>query len=482
MKKLVAILMTLTLLLSVAPIALAEDVPTITMMLICGSVPGDKAMVEEELSKITREKIGCNVEFICMEIGNAATQTNLLLSGGDSTMDVYVALSFSQTYLTVVNNGQALQLDELLAPYMDDIKATLGESVVDAGYVNGKLYGLPRLLDQASTAVFNLRADIAAEFGYKNGDKVTLDELTTLFSNIRAAYPETPVIGPMNGGPNMSDTRVDRLGNNLGVLTNYGQTTTVSNYFESEEYTDLVAHIKQWKDMGAYMPDLLNMTDAPSDYIPAGRAFGCFASHFSAELNGIWATQNFGVEMASLQIYEDAVATTPGAYYCVNPATKNADKCAAFVALMATDKDVVNLLVNGIEGVHYQVLEDGSAAYLDGKNVATTGWCMGYSWMALNSTLSAPFNYPADYYQQMIAANNSANRSLAFGCQFDLTGVADAVSACSNVVNQYANAILSGAVDDIDATVAAFQQALRNAGIDEIIAAKQVQLDAFLAK
>ena len=458
----------------------ARAVPTISLMVVCGTTPPDADAVAEKLSEITREKIGCNVEFITMEIGNVAQQLNLLLSGGDDTLDVFMA-GISVPYSTIVNNGQALSLDTLMEPYAEEVKTALGEKVYESGRVNGELYGIGRLLDQASTTCYNLRRDIAEEFGYKNGDKVDLAELTELFGKVREKYPDTPLIGPMNGVPSIGDSRIDSLGNKLGVLDNYGQDTTVTNYYESAGYEELVGYFKQWKEMGCYMADILNVTDAPIDYIPSGKAFGCFASHFSAEMNGIWSSQNFGTDIASLQIYEDAVAITPGAYECINPATKNPEAAAALIYLMATDPDVENLLINGIEGQHYQVLEDNTATYVDGKDISTTGWCLGYSWTALNSTISIPFEYPADYYDRMLAANKNAQQSKAFGCQFDLTGVSDAVSACTNVVNQYENALSGGAVEDFDATLAQFQQGLRDAGIDEIVAAKQEQLDAFLA-
>lgn len=456
------------------------EVPTISLMVICGTIPPDADAVAEKLSEITREKIGCNVEFVTMEIGNVAQQLNLLLSGGDDTLDVFMA-GVSVPYSTVVNNGQALSLDTLMEPYAEEMKAALGENVYEAGRVNGELYGIGHLLDQASTACYNLRGDIATEFGYKNGDKIDLAELTELFGEIREKYPDTPLIGPMNGVPNIGDSRVDSLGNKLGVLDNYGQDTTVTNYYESAGYEELVGYFKQWKEMGCYMPDILNITDAPIDYIPVGKAFGCFAGHFSAEMNGIWSSQNFGTEIASLQIYEDAVAVTPWGYECINPATKNPEAAAGLIYLMATDADVENLIINGIEGQHYQVLEDDTATYVDGKDISSTGWCLGYSWTAQNSTLSVPFEYPADYFDRLINANKDAYQSKAFGCQFDLTSVSDAVSACTNVVNQYENALAGGAVEDFDATLDQFQQALRDAGIDEIIAAKQEQLDAFLA-
>ena len=55
------------------------EVPTISLMVVCGTTPPDADAVAEKLSEITREKIGCNVEFITMEIGNVAQQLNLLL-------------------------------------------------------------------------------------------------------------------------------------------------------------------------------------------------------------------------------------------------------------------------------------------------------------------------------------------------------------------------------------------------------------------
>lgn len=456
------------------------DLPTITLELICGSIPSETESVEQAVSEITKD-YGFKVSFIPIEIANTSTQLNLLLSGGDSTLDVYMAGS-GITYGTVVNNGQALDLTDLLADYSDEMKKALGEDVYNAGLIGGKLYGVAHLLDQASTPVYNLRGDIASKYGYKNGDKIDLAELNELFAKIHADYPDTPLIGPMNGVPNIGDSRVDKLGDNLGVLGNYGQDTKVIDYYSSDYFKELVGYFKTWSENGYYIPDILNVTDAPSDYIPNGKCFGCFAGHFSAEMNGIWASQNYGCDMASLQIYPDATAVTPWAYECVNPACAHPKEAATLIYLLATNSDIENLIINGIEGQDYQVLDDGSAAYVDGKDVASTGWCMGYSWTAVNSTISIPFNYPADYYDQLLAANANAKKSKAFGCQFDETSVSDQITACTNVVNQYYNALEGGAVTDFDATLEEFTSALKSSGIDDIIACKQQQLDAYLAK
>ena len=131
-------------------------------------------------------------------------------------------------------------------------------------------------------------------------------------------------------------------------------------------------------------------------------------------MNGIWSSQNFGVETAALQVYDDAVAVTPGAYYCINPNTKNPEECAGLLYLMATDPDVVNLLVNGVEGLDYRVLDDedngGShAVYLEEQGRFLHWLVHGYSWTALNSSISLPFEYPLNYFDLMLEANSSAS-------------------------------------------------------------------------
>ena len=49
----------------------------------------------------------------------------------------------------------------------------------------------------------------------------------------------------------------------------------------------------------------------------------------------------------------------------------------------------------------------------------------------------------------------------------------------TNVINQYLNSLMSGSVE-VESTLEAFNKALYDAGMQNIIDAKQAQLDAFL--
>ena len=73
----------------------------------------DADKVEDALNEIMREKAGAEIELVGIEFANWATQLNLMLTGGDNSLDL-----FSSFWYTSVNNlaanGQAMPLDDLL--------------------------------------------------------------------------------------------------------------------------------------------------------------------------------------------------------------------------------------------------------------------------------------------------------------------------------------------------------------------------------
>ena len=90
------------------------------------------------------------------------------------------------------------------------------------------------------------------------------------------------------------------------------------------------------------------------------------------------------------------------------------------------------------------------------------------------------FDTPTYFWDLAEQTNKEAIPSKALGFSFDPSPVADQVTACTNVYNQYYLPLINGEVN-IDEILPVFQQALRDAGIDAIVAEKQAQLDTWLA-
>ena len=102
---------------------------------------------------------------------------------------------------------------------------------------------------------------------------------------------------------------------------------------------------------------------------------------------------------------------------------------------------------------------------------------MGTFWP--NITISAPWKPDApDTYQGWLDANDTCFKSPALGFVFDPSEVADEINACSALCEQYVNSLLLD-VGDTDALYAKFLSELQAAGIDDIIACKQEQLNAW---
>ena len=56
------------------------------------------------------------------------------------------------------------------------------------------------------------------------------------------------------------------------------------------------------------------------------------------------------------------------------------------------------------------------------------------------------------------------------------------MTACTNVVKQYCVHVEENGQEDVDAAIAELNQALKSAGLEDIIQAKQEQYDEFLAQ
>ena len=149
--------------------------------------------------------------------------------------------------------------------------------------------------------------------------------------------------------------------------------------------------------------------------------------------------------------------------------------------LMSTDEKVARYFILGIEGVHYNVDEKGIARRPEGVTQNNSTWNQDCPWFYPNQCLSIPLETEmTTYYTDMLDAPNHAKFSQAMGFVFDSAPVYDQMAACTTVVAEYRDALLYGLVD-VDTYLEKFNEELKAAGIDEIIAEEQKQFDAWLA-
>lgn len=150
-----------------------------------------------------------------------------------------------------------------------------------------------------------------------------------------------------------------------------------------------------------------------------------------------------------------------------------------FLNLLHTDKTVVNLCVFGIEGKHYKKVSDNVISLIDPKN---SGYNPGNNWMFgcqfLDYLMENENPKKWDLFKEF-AKKAIPDRLMGF--VFDPEPVKTEIAACTNVYNQYAGPLASGAMD-VDDMLPKYIADLKAAGGEKLMAEKQRQIDAFLAE
>lgn len=433
----------------------------------------DAPEVQDAINAITEEKYGISFELLFVPMGNWTQQSNLLLTGDE----VDITAVFSTPLLTYVNNGQLADLTEYYANASDEFKAVWSDDEIAGTSINGRIYAIPNMRNFGNYFGLNIDSEIAAEMGIVDGQTLTMEEVDALLARIHEAYPDRYAMAPHSTDCLMTEWSWDGLGETkyLGVLSDCSQSTTVENLFNTDDFQEFAHWAEKWYNAGYIMPDILSNTESWQTMIGNKKA--------------VTALDNYGVNALSGMIR--TVILEPWAVsnsytalcYGVNANSRNIDAAWKAMEILYTDADVEILLNLGIEEKHYVKNEDGTVSYPEGKTGADVGYGMAeFYWITPYSALSYPLdvNGPT-FYEDLIDFNkNRTVKSVAFGFSFDVTGVEDQYAACSNVMDKYMHALLSGSVP-VDDIIAQANAEFEAAGLQDVIDAKQAQLDAFLA-
>ncbi len=461
------------------PAALADDVVKINMITMGIGNMADGKAVQDAINAISVPEIGVEVNWTILDIGQWFEQYNLMLSGSE---EVDLLPNFGGVAQGVAQ-GSFLELEDLYAEYGKDIQTYYPEKFMQAGYIDGHLYGIAPQKDFAATKNITYREDIVKELGIDVSGVKTLADWTPVLAAVHEAYPDMYGYAS-NGGNSLNQFdsyNWDTLTDGLGVLMDYGQDTTVVNLYETDLYRELCSTLREWYLAGYTDRDTATSSQTGGDLMKAGKAF-CTISTGNPGTEAEYEA-NTGYDCATIALTNPLSSTgnVTAMMWAIPSFAKQPEAAMKFLNLMYSNKEVSDLLNYGILGTHYEVKEDGSYDYAGG-DASACGYHPDMSWIWPNSYIGGHWTgREANLGELMMAFNENATVSKAMGFVYDNYGVTNEVTACSNVVRQYAFGLETGSVD-VDEVLPQFLQALKDAGIDRIIAEKQAQLDRWLGK
>ncbi|WP_123043388.1 ABC transporter substrate-binding protein [Cohnella candidum] len=448
---------------------------------VLNGVPKDIQLVNDEINKITKEKINATVKLLPISYGTYAQQTNLMLTG-DEQVDLMVVGTWFN-YTTQVAKNQLQPIDDLLQKYGQDVVKTLGDKYVSAGKVKGKTYGVATMRDLADEYGLVVPQEILDKNGVKAEDIKTFDDVEKLLAAIKKNDPNSTPLVPFGPGDSLLDNYMtyDNLGDKLGVLKGDATDLKVVNWFEQPEYAALLNKVRSWYQAGYIMKDAATNKDSGLELVKAGRG-----DVLLTRIKPGYAEQEsrlIGKKVVTIPLLQPQARTSSVAnmMWGIPRNSKYPEKAMQLLNLMFTDTNVANLLAWGIEGKHYVVNSDGTAGYPQGVDQNNSGYNLNQGWMFGNQFLTHVWQGDStDLWKQLQAFNDSAVQSKALGFTFDQTPVKTEVAAVQNVLNQYKMALEWGTVDPAK-VLPEFNKKLKDAGLEKIITEKQKQLDEWAA-
>ena len=193
-------------------------------------------------------------------------------------------------------------------------------------------------------------------------------------------------------------------------------------------------------------------------------------------------TVSCGTEMVAVCMpdpKDGVLVTNTNFNWGVNKNCKDPERACQLLDLLYYDVDLNNLLSWGIEGVHYDVMEDGhitTAASLEGGE---SGYNPAQGWIFGNQFITYVWEGDdLDLYDQLKEFNDTARKSKAFGFTFDNANVVTEIAAVQSVYDQYSMGLECGLVDPNEVLPTMLEE-MEAAGIQKIIDEKQAQLDAW---
>lgn len=456
--------------------------------------------VEEKLNEILKTMEG--YEHISIDLVPTKNAQDFTLAQASGEQIDLVA-TYGLDFVTMVANGDFMPLEDLLAAH-PEVVSEIPEWLVDTGKVHGTLYQIPAYQQCAAMYMWRIPKVFLDSTGKTaedvrailwNGtleDQMDFIEELCLSSRKATGLDTKYIYNEFAYSQHHNSETIGGVTNLL--LTEEGEIVFVPF---TDDYKYILEREAQWWNEGLLHPEFATLKSSEFN-----------GANFMNDVSFVNATGNTA---ASEAMYSESNSATAGTevvtimmtdhYYVpsANAAGGNAiyadcehpEEAMMIIELLMTEKgkEFYNTLVWGLEGTHWEWVEEGkrinTLEYAGAQGGATSTyhawkWNVGNTFNAwLNQAVTDEGN---DYIINEINNGATTTTSPVMGITWDMSSVADQVAQVKAVMSEYTwrNIIVCG--DQWEARYNEMIAKLVAAGIQDIIDCAQQQYADFLAK
>ena len=461
------------------------DEPYTVTMVLNGSTQPDEERIEQKINEILEPELNADLDIVVLPWASASQQLQLMLSG-DEKIDVFYTQATNA--VQYMNAGQIVDMSELIDKYGTNIKQIYGEDIAKINQIDGFVYGVPNQIERGSIPAVFMRKDLVEKYNIDTAQIKEPKDLETVFETVKAGEPDMTMLYSINDG----DTPVTRLfrgdslsdNNYLGVLMDQTNSTKLENFFATDWFKDTTTMLYNWYQKGYISQDAGTNTENWRTVCKAGNLFSLFFAYHPG--TPVEFESSTGYEFEIVPFYNEPIINSSsynGVTFSIAQNSENPEKTMEVLDYIYGSSEIMNLLNWGEQDKDY-VIEDadnGIINFPEGITSDNAGYNLNLGWELPNQFIAYKWTgSDPQLWEKMEEFNGSAKSSKAVGFLFDSSNYSSEIAALSNIVKQYSGALYSGSGDP-EELIPELLEALDDAGINEVIQAKQEQLDAFLA-
>ncbi|GGI46433.1 ABC transporter substrate-binding protein [Paenibacillus marchantiophytorum] len=447
---------------------------------LVGDANKDTPKVMEEFNKMLKKDLNATVKLNFTTWNDWQTKYNLLLTAGEK-IDMIFASSWAG-YFKYAKQGAFMDLTALIPKYAPQVQKQVSAQDWSDATIGGKIYAIPNTNPEYTPNGILYREDwrkelnlpeikdIASIEAYLDGIKKNkqgvipingnaLNEVSTLFSAVNGYQ----TIG--------GDTQ------SVVVAKSYNSPRDIVAYPFTPEYEAWVKKMKEWADKGYWSKNTLSSKQEAGDLIKTGKGAVYWRNPPGAaglitelqkndpklQLGYFPYTRMQGFAMPTMAISNGMAIPKSAA---------NPERSLMVLEKIRTDAKYYNLITYGLEGYHYDLINDGKnivtpsktqdASKVQAYTIADWGWrnkplmkAVAGGWDGLDKL--------NDEFSKMSKPDIFSPISM------DYDSVKTEYAAVNQVIEQYGKPLMMGLVPNVDQAIKTYQEKLKAAGIDKVL-------------
>lgn len=471
----------------------------------------DTDEVEAAVNELLKQYPGLehvSININCFPSSDYAQQVALSQASG---LQMDIVNSVNLDFYKEVANGTWMPMEDYIS---DELKNALPEWLWEMGTVDGHIYMVPNYQNAFNTQYLIFPKAYMDKYGnYDEMKAILQDESKSLAekADCLEAYVKAVAEGEgqakycaelamANDSGSMGfgfTTPFDNLGNRFIVEDGSGK---VQYALTDDFYKEAYGIYAKWFDEGLFAPD--GVTTSWDNYNNAHMmdAVSCVYSpkemYGSEERVANTYTNQWGFEVVAINIqpYNFIQKNWGAGGNGISSTCQHPEEAATLLEAITSGseigKKIYNTMVFGIEGKHYEFEDeandrirtfeyDGSQGGVD-TSYAGLKWILGNSFYAYKNQAVLDDQYPVA--KELNESPDTVASSL-IGFTPDTSAVQTQIDQVNAVADEYYATLVRGVLgaDGWEAYYNEFVEKLKVAGIDDVIAELQSQLDAFLA-